>query len=64
MDLTARIFVAGHRDIIGAAMMRLLSKEGYKNVIAGDIDLTDARATNQFFKQEQPEGLEPPTRPL
>jgi GDP-L-fucose synthase len=53
MDNSARIFVAGHDSLIGAAMVRRL--DGYKNVITTQVDLTDAQATNAFFKKEQPE---------
>ncbi len=58
MDRDSRIFVAGDRGMIGSAVRRLLAKESYRNIIVRDrvhLDLTDAHATNQFFKEERPE---------
>jgi GDP-L-fucose synthase len=58
MDSKARIFVAGHHDVNGAAVKRLLLQEGYKNVITRDkshLDLVDARTTDNFFTAEKPE---------
>ena len=54
MDTSARIFVAGHDSLIGAAMVRRLKQDGYKNIITAQLDLADAAATDAFFKKEQP----------
>ncbi len=58
MDLNAPIFVAGHRGLVGSALMRALQARGYQNLLTrthADLDLTDAVATEAFFAAEQPE---------
>jgi len=58
MDINSRIFVAGDRGMIGSAVRRRLTRDGYKNIIVRDrlhLDLTDTQATKQFFKENQPE---------
>lgn len=54
MDKTAHIFVTGHKELVGAAVLRRLKAEGCKNILTTDIDLTDAEAVNNFFKKEKP----------
>jgi GDP-L-fucose synthase len=54
----SRIFVAGHRGLVGSALMRKLRAEGYTDVLTrtrGELDLTDQAAVNTFFAKEQPE---------
>ena len=54
----SRIFVAGHRGLVGSALMRRLRAEGYTDVLTrtrGELDLTDQAAVNTFFAKEQPE---------
>lgn len=58
MDVTSSIFVAGHEDLIGYAVMTLLETEGYRNVLTqkkAQLDLTDSTAVDRFFKKERPE---------
>jgi GDP-L-fucose synthase len=58
MNTRSRIFVAGHRGLVGSAICRRLSAAGYENVIVRDrreLDLRDARAADQFFAAEKPE---------
>lgn len=58
MDKNARIFIAGDRGMIGSAVRRHLIREGCKYIIVRDrlsLDLTNAQATNRFFKEVQPE---------
>jgi len=58
MEKTARIFVAGHRGLIGSAVVRLLRREGYKDLVLrdhSDLDLTDAVRVDEFFKKDKPE---------
>lgn len=46
------IFVAGHRGMVGSAIVRELSKQGYKNILTAsrnELDLLDQRAVNEFF---------------
>jgi GDP-L-fucose synthase len=55
MDLNARIYVAGHRGMVGSAIVRKLHKEGYVNVLfrtSHELDLRDAGAVNAFFENE------------
>lgn len=52
-----RIFVAGHRGLVGSAIQRGLHARGYTNVVVrsrAELDLLDARATEAFFQQERP----------
>src|SRR6266481_3508515 len=58
MDKTDRIFVAGARGLVGAAIVRLLAGQGYANVLAPDrrqLDLTDATAVEDFFQAQRPD---------
>jgi GDP-L-fucose synthase len=53
-----RIYVAGHRGLVGSAIMRQLKAGGYNNVIIrthAELDLTSQTAVRQFFIQEKPE---------
>ena len=54
----SKIYVAGHTGLVGSALMRKLKSEGYTNIVTRsyeELDLTDQRATRQFFKKERPE---------
>jgi GDP-L-fucose synthase len=54
----ARIFVAGHRGLVGSAIARLLETRGYTSVIGrahAELDLTDPGAVAAFFENEKPE---------
>ncbi len=58
MEKNARIYVAGHRGMVGSAVKRALEKAGFNNIItrtSGELDLRDQHAVTEFFKQEQPE---------
>lgn len=58
MDKSAKIYVAGHRGLVGSALMRKLKSEGYSNLVTcihTELDLTDEQAVEQFFAQEKPE---------
>ena len=53
-----RVWVAGHRGMVGSAIHRSLLAEGYRNVVTrekNDLDLRDTRAVNGFFSEERPE---------
>ena len=58
MEKTSRIFVAGHRGLVGSALVRRLVSEGYTNVRSAaraDLDLTDPVTVRAFFERERPE---------
>lgn len=58
MDKGAKIYVAGHRGLVGSAILRRLRVEGYENLVVRtrqELDLTDQRAVNRFFEEERPE---------
>ena len=58
MKKNAKIYVAGHRGLVGSALMRQLDAEGYTNIITrthAELDLTDQQATRLLFEKERPE---------
>lgn len=58
MDKSAKIFVAGHRGMVGSALVRCLAREGYTNLVTRkrqELDLLDAVAVRSFFENERPE---------
>ena len=58
MDLNSRIYVAGHRGLVGSALMRKLTTAGYGNLVVRshrELDLTKQAAVSDFFAQERPE---------
>src|SRR5438045_913599 len=53
-----RIFVAGHRGLVGSAILRALQAEGHRNLITAthrELDLRDQEATRRFFQEQQPQ---------
>jgi GDP-L-fucose synthase len=58
MNLSSRIYVAGHRGLVGSAIVRALGRHGYNNLILrphAELDLTDRSVVKAFFEQEKPE---------
>lgn len=58
MDKNSRIFVAGHRGLVGSAIQRKLEADGYRNLIVrtrAELDLTNQAAVDRFFQMERPE---------
>lgn len=58
MDGNAKIYVAGHRGLVGSALMRALSRGGYDNLVTrthGELDLTDQSQVEKFFRTEKPQ---------
>ena len=58
MNKDSKIYVAGHRGLVGSAIVRELNKKGYSNIIGKthkELDLMDAVAVENFFKEEKPE---------
>ncbi|PAV11359.1 GDP-fucose synthetase [Methanosarcina spelaei] len=58
MDKKSKIYLAGHRGLVGSAIKRKLESKGYSNLIFrthGELDLTNQQAVNEFFEREKPE---------
>ncbi len=58
MQKNSKIYVAGHRGLVGSALMRTLQAQGYGNIVTrthAELDLCDQAAVRDFFQQEQPE---------
>jgi GDP-L-fucose synthase len=58
MEITSKIYVAGHRGMVGSAIVRCLERKGYKNIISAPSSLLDLRVTgqvNEFFEREKPD---------
>lgn len=58
MEKTDKIYVAGHRGLVGSAIVRNLKAKGYENVIGRthkELDLKDQAAVRAFFEQEKPD---------
>ena len=58
MDINAKIYVAGHRGLVGSAIIKNLHSKGYRNIVFKthkELDLTNQEAVVEFFKKERPE---------
>lgn len=58
MHKNAKIYIAGHRGLVGSAILSDLKEKGYKNLItrtSAELDLKDPQAVGAFFEQEKPE---------
>ena len=58
MEKTAKVYVAGHRGLVGSAIVRTLEKSQYTNIITrnrADLDLLNTNAVNNFFAEEKPD---------
>ena len=57
-DLNQKIYVAGHRGMVGSSIVRNLQAKGYSNIVTrthAEMDLTDQQAVKAFFEQEKPD---------
>lgn len=57
MEKNAKIYVAGHRGLVGSAIVRLLNEQGFMNLVVrthGELDLADQASVKQFFESEKP----------
>ena len=57
-DLNQKIYVAGHRGMVGSAIVRNLQAQGFNNMVTrahGELDLTNQAAVKTFFEQEKPD---------
>ncbi|MDC3260011.1 NAD-dependent epimerase/dehydratase family protein, partial [bacterium] len=58
MNKNSKIYVAGHRGMVGSSIIRALETEGYSNIIfrtSAELDLTNQEAVSNFFEAEKPE---------
>ena len=58
MDKHSKIYVAGHRGLVGSAIVNNLRQRGYENLILythAELDLLDAVAVAKFFQEKRPE---------
>ncbi|HEY1006319.1 MAG TPA: NAD-dependent epimerase/dehydratase family protein, partial [Sphingobacteriaceae bacterium] len=58
MEKNAKIYVAGHRGMVGSAIVRKLEKEGFTNLVtrtSAELDLRDQGAVASFFREEKPD---------
>jgi GDP-L-fucose synthase len=58
VDKASKIYIAGHNGMVGSAILRLLKKKGYTNLIhkgSKELDLRNQAAVHQFFEAEKPE---------
>lgn len=57
MEISDKIYVAGHRGLVGSALVRRLRQDGYENLLLktrADLDLSDASAVRRFFSENRP----------
>src|SRR6218665_2770166 len=57
MEKHSKIYVAGHRGMVGSGIVRKLEKEGFTNIItrtSAELDLRSQQAVNDFFASEKP----------
>jgi GDP-L-fucose synthase len=58
MELNSKIYIAGHRGMVGSAIMRNLTKQGFTNIItrtSAELDLRNSQQVADFFSAEKPE---------
>ena len=58
LDFTQKIYIAGHRGMVGSAILRNLTEKGYNNIITrthAELDLTNQFAVQTFFELEKPD---------
>ncbi len=58
MEKEEKIYVAGHRGMVGSAILKKLQEEGFKNIVtrtSQELDLRDQAAVAEFFKSEKPQ---------
>ena len=58
MNQSEKIYVAGHRGMVGSAILRKLQQQGHSNIVtrtSAELDLRNQQAVNKFFEQEKPD---------
>ena len=60
LDKNSKIYVAGHRGLVGSAIWNNLKQRGYENLVGRthqELDLTDQLAVRAFFDEERPDAV-------
>ena len=60
LDKNSKIYVAGHRGLVGSAIWNNLLSRGYQNLVGrshSELDLTDQLAVRRFFDEERPDAV-------
>ena len=60
LDRTVKIYVAGHRGLVGSAIWNNLRQRGYDNLVGHsheELDLLDGAAVKRFFDEERPDAV-------
>ncbi len=60
MEKNSKIYVAGHRGLVGSAIVRELQKKGYTNIVTrthAELELLDPKAVQSFFEEQRPESV-------
>jgi GDP-L-fucose synthase len=58
VDLNSKIYIAGHRGMVGSAIMRNLQAKGFTNIVtrtSAELDLRSSQSVSDFFKEEKPD---------
>ena len=58
MNKNSKIYIAGHRGLVGSALLENLQQKGYTNIVTRthkELDLTNQSKVAEFFKSEEPE---------
>ena len=58
MHQNSKIYIAGHKGMVGAAIARVLNQQGYRNLLtrsSSELDLRNQSAVQEFFEKERPE---------
>ena len=58
LNKSSLIYVAGHRGLVGSALVRALHRDGFDNLVLrtrGELDLTNSSDVREFFEREKPE---------
>src|ERR1051326_4974810 len=58
MEVSSKIYIAGHRGMVGSAIHRNLQKKGFRNFVlrtSGELDLRNTAEVNNFFEKEKPD---------
>jgi len=60
ININSKIFLTGHKGMLGSSILRILKKKGYKNIITVDkkkLDLRNQKSVNKFFKIKKPDAV-------